>query len=244
MCDLTCDLLVIHVGHVFLLCDPTCDLLVIHVGTQTIFVFENKSTWYIKHKFSVVTTNTSSWRTFGLLVIALGVELFYFQMELMKYIKSSLIKLSLDRFHQMPIHLLMISCCCQSHPMPLDFIKWQYIYLWHLVAVANATLCGPCFLSADTLENEWMNLTTWAQVQGAYITLEPLFGQKSYMFTVLISDHLDNFLKKIRENCKEKSRILWKVHKFSLFFSKKWGALSTQFLCSSYAVCMRFPNRI
>ena len=148
----------------------------------------------------------------------------------------------------MPIHLLMISCCCQSHPMPLDFIKWQYIYLWYLVAVVNPTLCGPCFLSADKVEIEWI----WPPElrSRVHILLLSLCLAKS--LTCLLSWFLTiwtifwkifkKFSGKHQEFC-EKSQI------FTFFLQKMrrtFHAVSMQFICGFYAVsklhinCMQF----
>ena len=90
------------------------------------------------------------------------------------------------------------------------------------------------------------------QRQDAYITLEPLCAQKSYAFAVLISDHLDNFLKKFQEFSRKNQEFCEHVHKFS-FFSKKmrrtFHAVFMQFMrfvCGFqtayklYAVFMRF----
>ena len=57
-------------------------------------------------------------------------------------------------------------------------------------------LCGIIHLFFFEKPCSFSGITWLMQRQDAYITLEPLFGQKSYMSTVLISDHLDNFLKK------------------------------------------------
>ena len=106
-------------------------------------------------------------------------------------------------------------------------------------------LCGIIHLFFFEKPCSFSGITWLMQRQDAYITLEPLFGQKSYVFTVLISDHLDSFWEIFKKTSRKNQEFCEKFTNFH-FFSKKWGALSTQFLCSLYAVsklhinCMQF----